>query len=59
MTREKKEKTKRKGRKSPLESVSLNTNEAHIGDTFLGVRRTPGTYNQLWRWDSLEDVVFK
>lgn len=26
------------------------------GTHFLGIRRTGGSYNQLFRWDTLEDV---
>lgn len=57
MTREKKEKTRQKERKSPQNVVSLNTKEGVIGDTFLGYKTK--NINQLWRWDTLEDVVFK
>ncbi len=57
MTREKKEKIKKKERNSPKNSVYLNTNEGKISDTFLGYKTK--NINQLWKWDTLEDVVFK
>jgi len=57
MRRENKEKSKQKEGNSPKNSVSLNTNEGKIGDTFLGYKTK--NINQLWRWDTLEDVVFK
>lgn len=57
MTREKKEKNKEKGRNSPKNSVSLNTNQGKVGDTFLGYKTK--NINQLWDWNTLEDVVFK
>lgn len=38
---------------SPLNSVSLKAQQEY----FLGFKRK--NFNELWRWDTLEDVKFK
>jgi hypothetical protein len=42
---------------SPLNIVNLKEETGVIGSTFLGYKTK--NINQLWRWDTLEDVVFK
>lgn len=51
------QKSRSESSNSGRNSVSLNTTQPKVSEMFLGYRLKNA--NQLWRWDTLEDVIFK